>query len=390
MAQANVTVNPLEFIDDNFDYINLLMLAGLYVVCFIYLLQDTVKTLQRGFSNMIGIFVGQFLFLLFAVYALPSGTEYRAFWYSIIIALILELISSLLLLIKYKNLQDTNIDDVVLESKIGGKKYQLTGPYSQNDLYTNLLISCDIIIAFFTIVLLKNGNDTVDVLKIFLNVQWLIIPLILLLSSIMVYFSATAYNTVSPANNPSQGVSSKTIPALIFIGLLNVLFIMFISTLISKFDIVNSNLLLKLSWGSVFISSLFQIISIFMVVLSYKYLNDNYISKNIALSYSNILNQELKDYNNLFVAVTSMMVVYVAALIYNIQSLKQQNSMFFGPVYYSGFFYAVGIAMVSMSSQMIKISDDFLSFKNNAPKNKPDNNLQTAEVSNVFSTTPSS
>ena len=153
---------------------------------------------------------------------------------------------------------------------------------------------------------------------------------------------------------------------------------------------MNSNMMLKLSWGAMFISSLFQIISVFIVVISYKYLNDNYISKNIPLSYSNLLTQELKDYNNLFVAVTSMMIVNLGLLMYNNEYLKKQTSMFFEPFYYSGFFYAVGIAMISMSSEMIKISDDFLSFKNNAPKNKSDNNLQTAEVNNLFSTTPSS
>jgi len=389
MTTTNATFNPMQFIDDNFDYINLLMLAGLYIVCFIYLLQDTVKTVKTGFANMIGIFVGQFFFLLFVVYALPSGTEYRTFWYSIVITLIIEFISSFLLLIKYKNLQDTNTDDVVLESTIAGTKYKLTGPYSPKDFYTNALISCDVIIAFFTIVLLKNGNDNVDILKTLIYyLQPIVIPIILLLSTVMFYYSATAYSVSPPNNKPSPAMNSKTIPALIFICLLNVLFVFFLSFLITKYDVMNGNLMLKLSWGGMFISSLFQIISVFIVVVSYKYLNDNYLSKNIPLSYSNLLNQELKDYNNLFVAVTSMMIVYMSLLMYNNEYLKNQTAMFFEPFYYSGFFYAVGIAMISMSSEMIKIGDDFLWFTKNAPKNWTDNDLKT--VNDNYTTTPSS
>uniref|UniRef100_A0A6C0B247 Uncharacterized protein n=1 Tax=viral metagenome TaxID=1070528 RepID=A0A6C0B247_9ZZZZ len=382
MTTTNTTFNPMQFIDDNFDYINLLMLVGLYIACFVYLLQDTVKTIKMGFANMIGIFIAQFFFLVFVVYILPIGTQYRWFWNSIVIALILEFISSFLLLLKYKNLQDADVDDVILKAKIAGTEYQLSGPYKQNDLYTNILISCDVIIGICVMVFKKFGSDPGN-LEPILNVgAWLIGALILSLSSVMVYFAAKAEPSGKPISQPSPAINSKTIPALIFILILNILFVLFISTLISKFEIVNSNLILKLSWGSVFISSLFQIISIFMVIIPYKYLNDKYISKHIELSYSNLLNQELKDYNNLFVAVTTIMIVYVGALIYTNNDLKKQTSMFFEPAYYSGFFYVGGIAMLSMSSEMIKISNDFLMFKNNAPKNINDNNLETVSVNN--------
>ena len=102
MAVINTTFDPMTFIDNNFYYINLIMLMGLYIVCFVYLLQDTVKTIKMGFANMIGIFIAQFLFLVFVVYILPTGTKYRWFWNSIVIALILEFISSFILLLKYK------------------------------------------------------------------------------------------------------------------------------------------------------------------------------------------------------------------------------------------------------------------------------------------------
>lgn len=376
MTTTNTTFNPMKFIDDNFDYINLLMLVGLYIACFVYLLQDTVKTIKMGFANMIGIFIAQFFFLVIAVYIIPA--EHSVFRYGVIITLILEFVSSFMLLLQYKNLQDRDVDDVVLQAKIGDTTYELKGPYSVYDFYTNALISCDVLIAIFSAIFLKFGNSAVDYLDTALNVAEYVIPAVTLsLSSVMVYFAATAKPSVKPIGQPSPAINSKTIPALIFICILNILFVLFISTLISKFDIVNSNLILKLSWGSVFISSLFQIISIFMVIIPYKYLNDNYISKHIDLSFSNLLNQELKDYNNLFVAVTSMMIIYVGALIYCNADLKTKGSMFFEPSYYSGFFYATGIAMVSMSSEMIKISNDFLMFKNNAPKNRADNDLDS-------------
>lgn len=386
MAITNTTFDPTKFIDDNFDYINLVMLAGLYIACFVYLLQDTVKTLKMGFANMIGIFIAQFFFLVFATYIIPADTDYNVFRYGIIITLILEFVSSFILLLKYKNLQDTNIDDVILESTIAEKKYQLTGPYSIKDFYTNALISCDVIIAVFVIVLFKLGNVYSGIIDI---AQYVISALTLSLSSVMVYFAATAKPTHINNDQPSSAINSKTIPALMIIFILNILFVLFISTLITKYDILNSNLILKLSWGGVFISSLFQIISIFMVIVPYKHLNDLYISKNIELSFSNLLNQELKDYNNLFVAVTSMMITYVGALIYYNDDLKTKTSMFFEPVYYSGFFYTVGIAMVSMSSEMIKIGNDFFLFKNNAPKNIIDNNLETVSEKNNFLTMPS-
>jgi hypothetical protein len=390
MTTTNATFNPMQFIDDNFDYINLLMLAGLYIVCFIYLLQDTVKTVKTGFANMIGIFVGQFFFLLLATYIIPQ--EYSIFRYGTILTLILEFVSSFILLLQYKNLQDANVDDdIVLQAKIAGVDYQLTGPYNIKDFYTNALISCDVIIAIFSAIFFKFSTITDGYLSTALNIAQYIIPTItLLLSSIMVYFASTAKPSVKPISKPSPAINSKTIPALIFICLLNVLFLLFISTIISRFDVVNSGLLAKLSWSSVFISSLFQIISIFMVIIPYKYLNDNYISKHIELSYSSLLNQELKDYNNLFVAVTTTMIVYVGALIYdkNLENnLYTQKNMFSDSIYYNGFYYGGGIAMLSMSSEMIKISNDFLAFKNNAPKNKSDNNLQTVNVSGNPQTT---
>lgn len=382
MAVINTTFDPMTFIDNNFYYVNLIMLMGLYIVCFVYLLQDTVKTIKMGFANMIGIFIAQFLFLVFVVYILPTGTKYRWFWNSIVIALILEFISSFILLLKYKNLQDADIDDVVLQANIAGTKYQLTGPYNEKDFYTNALISCDVIIAISIAVFLKFGRDPGNLEPILNTGAWIIGALILSLSSVMVYFSSEAEKTENSESRPSPAINSKTIPALMFVFILNIIFWLFISTLISNFDVLNSSLIVKLSWGSVFVSSLFQIISIFMIIVPYKYLNDNYISKNIDLSYSNLLNQELKDYNNLFVAVTAIMIVYVGALIYNNDNLKTQTSMFFYPAYYCGFFYTMGIAMVSMSSEMIKISNDFLMFKNKAPKNINDNNLETVSVNN--------
>uniref|UniRef100_A0A6C0B8G8 Uncharacterized protein n=1 Tax=viral metagenome TaxID=1070528 RepID=A0A6C0B8G8_9ZZZZ len=386
MTTTNTTFNPTQLLDDNFDYINLLMFIGLYVACFVYLLEDTVKTIKKGFANMIGIFIAQFFFLVFATYIIPADTEFKILRYSIIIALILEFVSSFLLLLKYKNLQETNTDDVILESKILGTKYQITGPYNPGDLYTNLLISCDVIIAFFGgLMLLGKGNYTY--VEDFIGmIQWIVIPFILSSASTMIYFSAKARNKIINNNKPSPGIKDKMIPALIFICMLNIMFVLFVSYLITKFDVVNSSLIKKLSWGSIFISSLFQIISIFMVIVPYKYLNDNYISKHITLSYSSLLNQELKDYNNLFVAVTSIMIGYVGILIYNDEDLNKQTDIFSGPIYYNGFIYAMGIAILSMSSEMIKISNDFLVFKNNAPKNKAENKLETVSLAKKSTT----
>lgn len=384
--------NPLSFIDENFDYINLFMFIGLYITCFVYLLQDTVKTIKMGFANMIGIFVAQFFFLLIAVFTFPTGLNFYLgmCWRGIIITILLELISSFILLLKYKSLQDRYEDDVILEGKISGNKYRLTGPYSPNDFYTNALICIDVVTAFIMFMILKFKDYASPwMMSLFPNASIFIVLIMVALSSIMVHYSTVVYNIIPPDNKIPTSINNKTIPALMFIFIFHLFFVFFISFLISKNDVLNSNMILKMSWGSIFVSVLFQIISIFMVIVPYKFLNDNYFSKNIELPFSGLLNQELKDYNNLFVAVTTITIIFVALLIHDSADLRGKG-LFFEPTYYCAFIYGMSISILSMSSEMIKISNDFLSFKNNAPKNFANNDLSNVVPKNVDATTPKS
>jgi len=189
-------------------------------------------------------------------------------------------------------------------------------------------------------------------------------------TSIMTYFAKTLYYQpqakINPGNN-TEKTNTKTIPALIFLAAFQILFVFFISFIISKKAMDPLNWIVKLSWGSVFISSIFQIISIFIVVICYKYINDTYLSKSVPLNFSDILKRELQDYNNLYVTVTCITVVFVAILLSNHTYLNSPDrDFFFQPYYYSILIYTMGTAILSMSSEMIKISNDFLSFKNNA------------------------
>jgi hypothetical protein len=62
-----------------------------------------------------------------------------------------------------------------------------------------------------------------------------------------------------------------------------------------------------------------------------------------------------------------MIIVYIATLLNGHEFLNAQESIFFKPYYYSGFVSFLGVAVLSMSSEMIKISDDFLTYKKLAP-----------------------
>jgi hypothetical protein len=159
---------------------------------------------------------------------------------------------------------------------------------------------------------------------------------------------------------------TKTISAMIFICVYHFLFLFFISKLISKKTNDSMNWITIISWSSIYISTLFQLISIIIIIIIYKFLMDKYISKNIDLSFNETLNRELKDYNNLFVSIISITIVFIGFLLYNEKFINDQITFFFQPYYYPIIMCIFSIAILSMSSELIKISNDFLEFKNSA------------------------
>lgn len=182
---------------------------------------------------------------------------------------------------------------------------------------------------------------------------------------------------------------SKTVPALILICVYHFLFLFFISQLISKKLEISLNWVSIISWSSIFISVLFQLISILIILVCYNYLINNYISKNISLPFSSTLTTEMNDYNNLFVAITSITIVLVGTLLYNDETImNSQTGFFFQPYYLSIFIYLSSIAILSMSSEAIKISNDFLTFKNNAAISNPNVSIDSKNIPTT--STPSS
>jgi hypothetical protein len=159
---------------------------------------------------------------------------------------------------------------------------------------------------------------------------------------------------------------TKTISAMIFICVYHFLFLFFISKLISKKTNDSMNWITIISWSSIYISTLFQLISIIIIIIIYKFLMDKYKSKNIDLSFNETLNRELKDYNNLFVSIISITIVFIGFLLYNEKFINDQITFFFQPYYYPIIMCIFSIAILSMSSELIKISNDFLEFKNSA------------------------
>jgi hypothetical protein len=182
---------------------------------------------------------------------------------------------------------------------------------------------------------------------------------------------------------------TKTTAAMIFICVYHFFFLFFISTLISNKTNDSLNWITIISWSSIFISTIFQLISIIIIILVYKELTDKYISKYVELPFSEMLKKELKDYNILFVSITSITIVFIGFLLYNDSFINKQITFFFRPYYYPIIICIFSIAILSMSSELIKISNDFLHFKNNAAISVPVYPMkQTDEDSNVTETTP--
>jgi len=98
---------------------------------------------------------------------------------------------------------------------------------------------------------------------------------------------------------------------------------------------------------------------------------DNYISKNINLPFSALLKKELKDYNILFVSIISITVIFIGFLLYNDSFINNQITFFFQPYYYPIIICIFSVAILSMSSELIKISNDFIQFKNSAAVSLP-------------------
>jgi hypothetical protein len=365
---AAIETESLNFIDKNFNYINLLLFAGLYIVCFIYLLQDTVKSITAEFSDIIGMFVGEAAFLII-LFILMGYEEVNAsnlmIWSVLIVAGLGQMISGGFLLLKYKNIQDRDGDNSKI--KIDDPTAEILGDkFKTNflEIYKYLLIGFDL-----AVIIIVAAHKFIPPTQYLNLVIGLLLMVVLCITGFMLYTSivVSKAQTQKMKNPPESKIKPITIPALIILCVFHIFFTFFVSFIISKKASGPLNWLLKLSWGSVFITTIFQIISLFIIIITYKYLDDNFISKNISLPDSSNIVQELKDYNNLFVSVTSMIIVYIATLLKGHEFLNAQESVFFKPYYYSGFVSFLGIATLSMSSEMIKISDDFLTYKKLAP-----------------------
>ena len=164
---------------------------------------------------------------------------------------------------------------------------------------------------------------------------------------------------------------TKTIPAMLFICVYHFFFLFFISNIISNKTKDSLNWITIISWASIFISTLFQLISIIIILTIHKILMDNYMSKNITLPFNALLKKELKDYNILFVSIISITVVFIGFLLYNDSFINKQITFFFQPYYYPIIICIFSVAILSMSSELIKISNDFIQFKNNAAISVP-------------------
>lgn len=365
---AVIETESLNFIDKNFNYINLLLFAGLYIVCFVYLLQDTVKSINAAFSDIIGMFVGEvaFLIILFILMSYEEVTSSNlVLWSILMVAGVGQMISGGFLLLKYKNIQDRDGDNSTL--KIDDASADILGDnFNTNflEIYKYLLIGFDL-----AVIIIVAAHKFVPPSQYLNWALGLLLVIVLIIVGFMLYTSIVVSKAKTKKTNISENSTIKpiTIPALIVLCVFHIFFTFFISFIISKKAAGPLNWLLKLSWGSVFITTIFQIISLFIIILTYKHLHDNYISKNISLPDSSNIMQELKDYNNLFVSVTTMIIIYIATLLNGHEFLNAQESIFFKPYYYSGFISFLGVAVLSMSSEMIKISDDFLTYKKLAP-----------------------
>lgn len=416
-----------DFMDKNFNFINLLLFASLYIVCFVYLLQDTVISMAPKFSEAIGMFIGEAIFfiilLVLAKYQATTDNS-NIIWIILIIAGLTQVASGGIIVHKFNTMREKNGDINKLTVNLSEKFIALL----KGDVRTSLL--CLFFIPGF-ILLFKNyipnmqNSDIVNMLFIvtftsfalliclgvminnespniktateyFNNYKSLlissitfmiaiisinsiystnfaiplllavvtIIVLIMLFTSILLLNSGYRVNKNAKNTKPSNKLSSKTIPALIFICIFHIFFTFFVSFIISKKISSGLNLLLKLSWGSVFITTIFQIISLFMVIISYKHFDDNFISKGIdQFTNSEIIKKELKDYNNLFVSVITIVIVFVAILLKDHNNLNGKDNVLFEPYLYSIFIILICVAILSMSSEMVKISNDFLNFK---------------------------
>ena len=125
----NSDINSL--IEQNIDYINLALFVGLYIACFVYLLQDSVKPIHPKFSNVIGIFIAQLIYLMLICICLPKLDEknnnWTLSWGALLISAILEFVSSFMVLLKYKNLQES---DDTEQDLLGNAKLKLLDKYS--------------------------------------------------------------------------------------------------------------------------------------------------------------------------------------------------------------------------------------------------------------------
>lgn len=372
----NSDINSL--IEQNIDYINLALFVGLYIACFVYLLQDSVKPIHPKFSNVIGIFIAQLIYLMLICICLPKLDEknnnWTLSWGALLISAILEFVSSFMVLLKYKNLQesDDTEQDLLGNAKLklldkNGKPLDKT--LDSND-YNIALILCDVFGIVLLGLLMSDGEAAGEISAMKTAFYFILGGGLLATSSTMVHFAKMFYDqeqTSTSTHNTKVHKNNKVIPALIFLCIFHILFVVFISFIISKKSSDTLNWIVTLSWGSVFMSSVFQIISIFIVIVCYKYINDKYLSKNADLEFSTALMRELQDYNNLFVTVTTITIVFVAVLLSGHSYLNNPTHNFiFRPYYYCILIYVMGISILSMSSEMIKISNDFIYFKNSA------------------------
>jgi hypothetical protein len=314
------------------------------------------------------MFVGEAAFLII-LFVLMGYEEVNAsnllLWSVLLVAGLGQMISGGFLLLKYKNIQDRDGDNSKI--KIDDPTADVLGDnFKTNflEIYKYLLIGFDL-----AVIILVAAHKFIPPHKYLNLALGFLLMIILCITGFMLYTSivVSKAQTQKMKNVPEGKITPITIPALIILCVFHIFFTFFVSFIISKKASGPLNWLLKLSWGSVFITTIFQIISLFIIIITYKYLDDNFISKNISLPDSSKIVQELKDYNNLFVSVTSMIIVYIATLLNGHEFLNAQDSIFFKPYYYSGFVSFLGVATLSMSSEMIKISDDFLTYKKLAP-----------------------
>jgi len=147
------------------------------------------------------------------------------------------------------------------------------------------------------------------------------------------------------------------ITSFIILSIFHLFFTIFVVQLIAT-NVPTSYLAISI-WFSIFVGLMIKLVSLILMIVTFKKFDDKYISKSIAVKFSHKIKKMLNDYKILFITSISLIILFIFATFmidFNNKSMVMLSL--------SGFFITIiNLAIIGISSTELAFSNQFIDYE---------------------------